>query len=126
MSLATIPPLVLALVARHCRRYEMYGRVASTCRAAHENLTNCTNIRDLFDYCIVHPDGATRIYYRAYLIHRSNDLPACILNTASGIIQKWIVYGKLHRDGGQPAYIAQNGGEISWWQDGRLVKRITR
>lgn len=120
-NIDSLPPELLALIALSYGNYEIYGRVASTCKAARAQFSHCQYVRRLFDrvdthewreeLLLINKVITITIYRRAYKTHREGDLPAWI----SPYEQKWYREGRLCRDNDQPAVVESDGTER--WYD---------
>lgn len=64
---------------------------------------------------LILPDGSWKWHYGGGL-HRATDLPAVYIAGADGFIEYW-VHGERHREGGEPAFIAQDGRRF-WFYRG--------
>lgn len=126
-NILDLPQEILAHIACVGGDWELYGRVAQTCKRADAAFTHCPErIKKMFDHVEtvrmkfpetpipIQFDGkpwrkrptkySTYIVYkRAYTCHREGGLPA-IQSTTNGTAA-YIVNGKFHRDGDEPAYI---------------------
>jgi hypothetical protein len=49
------------------------------------------------------------------MFHRDEDLPAQYWYDSIGVNQIWYKYGKIHRNGDQPAIIDSNGNKTWYW-----------
>ena len=59
-------------------------------------------------------------WYKDGMVHRDNDLPACIYNNGE---LRWVQNDLIHRDNDLPAIIYK-GGAKEWYQRGNLHRLI--